>query len=186
MRISTTDHYRYVTWGTWIPDPLFRLKINRMHRASIFFYTFPTTPKPANQGKHGSDSEVFTSTGEFDDERFNNVFDMYSEDPHTHLTFWQGVRMVHGNLNLFDPVCTLYLGIYARQINTHLQFGWAAAVFEWMATYLTIWPYDPKGMTKQDIKDVYDVRIFPFTDTAVVDAVSQGTLFYKIAGKEPY
>lgn len=56
------------------------------------------------QGKHGSDSESYTQLGEFDPKRFNYIFDMYSSEPHTHLTFLEGVRMLHGNRNPFDPV----------------------------------------------------------------------------------
>ncbi|KAF8168495.1 Caleosin [Crassisporium funariophilum] len=125
--------FSYVTWGSILPDPFFRLKIKHMHR-----------------GKHGSDSEIYTTIGEFDNERFNYIFDMYSSEPHTHLTFAEGVRMLHGNMNAFDP------------------FGWSAAVFEWLATYLLIWPSDSKGISKMDVKSVYN-----------------GAIFYKISGRKP-
>ncbi|KAG5352575.1 hypothetical protein C0989_001699 [Termitomyces sp. Mn162] len=57
-----------------------------------------------HRGKHGSDSEAYTSTGAFDEDRFNYVFDMYSAEPHTHMTFGEGINMLHGNRNAFDPV----------------------------------------------------------------------------------
>ncbi|KAF8972530.1 Caleosin [Flammula alnicola] len=124
--------FSYVTWGRILPDPFFRLKIKYMHR-----------------GKHGSDSEVYTTLGEFDNDRFNYMFDMYSSEPHTHLKFNEGVRMVHGNMNPYD------------------FFGWFAATLEWLATYILLWPQDPMGMKKEDVKAVYN-----------------GSIFYKISGRK--
>lgn len=37
------------------------------------------------------------------------------------------------------------------------QFGWFAAAFEWLATYLMLWPADGR-MKKEDIRAVYNVR----------------------------
>ncbi|KAF8907670.1 Caleosin [Gymnopilus junonius] len=108
--------FSYVTWGSIIPDPYFRLNIKYMHRAS-----------------------------DFDNERFNKIFDMYSAAPHTHLTFSQGMRMLHGNMNPFDP-----------------------ATFEWLATYLMLWPSDSRGISKEDIVGVYD-----------------GSIFYKLSNRKP-
>ncbi|KAF5356093.1 hypothetical protein D9756_004387 [Leucocoprinus leucothites] len=116
--------FSYMTWGSWLPDPFFRLKIKRMHRA-----------------KHGSDSESYTTTGEFDEKRFNAIFEMYSQPPHNKLSFTEGVRMIHGNMNPFDP------------------FGWTAAVFEWWATYYLLWPEDGY-LRKEDVREVYDGSIF--------------------------
>lgn len=76
-----------MTWGTWLPDPFFRLKINKMHRA-----------------KHGSDSEVYTKIGDYDNERFNSMFELYTVPPHTHMTFAEAVHMVHCNMDPWDPV----------------------------------------------------------------------------------
>ncbi|KAF9449329.1 Caleosin-domain-containing protein [Macrolepiota fuliginosa MF-IS2] len=122
--------FSYAAWGSWIPDPFFRLKINRMHRAS----ELPCA-------KHGSDSESYTTTGEFDENRFDTVFNMYSKPPHEQLSFTEGVRMIHGNMNPFDP------------------FGWFAAAFEWWATYYLIWPEDGY-MKKSDVRAVYNGSIF--------------------------
>ncbi|KAF8798294.1 Caleosin-domain-containing protein [Phlegmacium glaucopus] len=74
----------YVTWGTLLPDPFFRLKIKNMHRA-----------------KHGSDSEAYNSIGDFDEKRFESIFKMYSSDG-SHLTMKEGICMLHGNRNAFD------------------------------------------------------------------------------------
>ncbi|KAF9482357.1 Caleosin-domain-containing protein [Pholiota conissans] len=124
--------FSYFTWGSILPDPFFRLKIKYMHK-----------------GKHGSDTETYTTIGEFDDNRFNYIFNMYSSDPHTHLKFTEGVRMLHGNMNPFD------------------FFGWFAASFEWLATYLMLWPQDPQGVRKEDVKAVYN-----------------GSIFYKLSGRK--
>ncbi|KAK2465194.1 hypothetical protein APHAL10511_002548 [Amanita phalloides] len=114
----------YTTYGTLLPDPFFRLKIKNMHRA-----------------KHGSDSESYTSLGEFDEKRFESMFRMYSSPPHTHLDFWQGVKMLYGNRNVADP------------------FGWFAAMFEWLATYIMLWPTDGR-MRKEEVMAVFDGTIF--------------------------
>ncbi|KAF8349281.1 Caleosin [Amanita rubescens] len=116
--------FSYPTYGTLLPDPFFRLRIRNIHR-----------------GKHGSDTASYTSVGSWDEKRFEHIFDMYSSPPHTHISFWQGIRMVYGNRDVFDP------------------FGWVAAVFEWGTTYIMLWPVDGK-VKKEDVKAVYDGSIF--------------------------
>ncbi|PPR08045.1 hypothetical protein CVT24_010844 [Panaeolus cyanescens] len=125
--------FSWVTQDSWIPDPLFRLKIKNMHRA-----------------KHGSTTGSYTAIGEFDQTRFNSMFDTYSSEPHTHLTFWEGVRMVRGNRDAFD------------------MFGWFAACFEWLSTWLLLYDRDPKGLRKDDVKGVFT-----------------GYIFYRISGRKP-
>ncbi|KDR68763.1 hypothetical protein GALMADRAFT_104601 [Galerina marginata CBS 339.88] len=125
--------FSYITFGKILPDPFFRLAIREMHR-----------------GKHGSDTSAYTTVGEFDNDRFNHIFDMYSAEPHTHLTFSQGVRMLHGNMNPFD------------------FFGWFAAAFEWLATYILLSQNNPKGIPKDDVRAVYN-----------------GSVFYIISGRKP-
>ncbi|KAF9466921.1 Caleosin, partial [Collybia nuda] len=123
--------FSWVTFGTLLPDPFFRLKVENMHR-----------------GKHGSDSESYNHLGEFNTQHFDYIFNLYSSEPHTHLTFQEGVRMLHGNRNPYDP------------------FGWFAAAFEWLATYLMLWPADGR-MKKEDIRSVYN-----------------GSIFYKLSGRK--
>ncbi|KAF8642859.1 hypothetical protein AX16_009366 [Volvariella volvacea WC 439] len=123
--------FSWATFGTWIPDPYFRLKIRYMHRA-----------------KHGSDTEAYTQTGEFDERRFNTIWNMYSSAPHKEMSFWEGVRMLYGNRNAFD------------------LFGWFAATFEWLATYIMLWP-ENRRMKKEDVKAVYD-----------------GSIFYRLSGRK--
>ena len=108
------------------------------------------------QGKHGSDTEAYTTVGDFDEDKFFYIFDMYSSPPHTHLTFAQGVRMLHGNMNPFDPVRLSGHDTYVP-LTLVLQFGWFASIFEWLTTYILLYPLDGRGITKEDVKGVYDV-----------------------------
>ncbi|KAJ7894228.1 Caleosin [Mycena olivaceomarginata] len=79
--------FSYLMWGALLPDPCFRLRVSRINRAI-----------------HGSDSGVYTQTGVIDESRFNFVFALYSAEPHTHLSFREGVALVRGNRNPFDVV----------------------------------------------------------------------------------
>ncbi|CAK5274073.1 unnamed protein product [Mycena citricolor] len=101
----------------------------------------------SQRGIHGSDTGAFTQTGELDEKRFNYVWDLYTAAPHEYMSFGEGVRMIQANRNPFD------------------FFGWFAAAFEWLATYLLLWPEDGR-VSKQDVHDVMD-----------------GSLFYKLAKK---
>lgn len=96
----------WVTFGTLLPDPFFRLKVKNMHRVCFFNFGFGPVARAdlVFQGKHGSDSEAYNQLGEFDSRRFDYIFDIYSSEPHSHLTFLEGIRMLHGNRNPFDPV----------------------------------------------------------------------------------
>lgn len=63
-------------------------------------------------------------------------------------------------------VTEILLTRYAPNINTHTErtpfsdvlekFGWFAATFEWLATYILLWPADGR-MKKEDIRAIYDV-----------------------------
>ncbi|KAJ7209414.1 calcium binding protein Caleosin [Mycena rebaudengoi] len=77
--------FSYVTYGTWLPDPFFRIRVSLIHHA-----------------EHGSDSASYTTTGDLDEHRFNYIFNLYSAPPHTHLSFNEGVRMLQANRDLFD------------------------------------------------------------------------------------
>jgi len=77
----------YMTMGSLIPDPFFRLRIKDMHKA-----------------KHGSDTGAYTQIGDYDDARLDYIFNMYTPPPHTHMTFHQMMKMVHGNMMPWDFV----------------------------------------------------------------------------------
>lgn len=40
-------------------------------------------------------------------------------------------------------------------------FGWSASFFEWLGTYLLLWPEDGV-MRKDDVRRIYDGSIFQF------------------------
>ncbi|KII86584.1 hypothetical protein PLICRDRAFT_163775, partial [Plicaturopsis crispa FD-325 SS-3] len=103
-----------------------------------------------HQAKHHSDSRAFTRRGALDAARFEQVWRASTRAPHTHMTFAEGVRMLKRNR---DPV--------------DLPFGWFAAVFEWLATYIMLWPARGSGgVKKEDVRGTFD-----------------GTIFYKISGR---
>ncbi|MCJ1381116.1 hypothetical protein MMC17_004225 [Xylographa soralifera] len=91
--------------------------------------------------KHGSDSMTYDNEGRFKPQNFEDIFAKYDKGNKGGLTWsdlfdmWKGQRMV------FD------------------FFGMSAAVLEWTATYLLIWP-DDGVMQKEDIRGIYDGSIF--------------------------
>ncbi|KAI1025205.1 hypothetical protein LB505_009444 [Fusarium chuoi] len=66
-----------------------------------------------------------------------------------YLTIWGVSNLLKGQRLIADPI------------------GWGGAFFEWMATYILLWPDDGR-MMKEDIRGIYD-----------------GSLFYKIAARRP-
>lgn len=73
----------YATVGGFLPDPFFRIYLNRIHQA-----------------KHGSDSQTFDTEGRFSPQHFENIFTKYDRDDKGGLTltdlwhFWNGYRVV--------------------------------------------------------------------------------------------
>ncbi|KAJ7260513.1 Caleosin related protein-domain-containing protein [Mycena haematopus] len=104
--------------------PFFRIRVSRINHAI-----------------HGSDTGIYTQTGELDEPRFNFVFELYSAEPHTYLSFREGVAMVRGNRNPFDV------------------FGWMAAIFEWGSTFLLI--AENGRVKREDIHDIMNGTLFP-------------------------
>ncbi|KAF4584634.1 hypothetical protein EYR40_004623 [Pleurotus pulmonarius] len=94
---------------------------------------------------HGSDSTTYTAQGDFDETRFNRTFELYTQPPHTSMSLGDIITMLNGQRNAYD------------------FFGSFAALFEWLAMYLLLWPADG-FMKKEDVRAIYD-----------------GTLFYNLA-----
>ncbi|KAL1602284.1 hypothetical protein SLS59_004974 [Nothophoma quercina] len=90
--------------------------------------------------KHGSDSDTYDSQGRFRPQQFEDIFSKYA-DGADYLTIWTLFEQIKGQRNISDPI------------------GWGGAVFEWMATYLMLWPEDGK-MRKEDIRAIYDGSLF--------------------------
>ncbi|KAF7354139.1 hypothetical protein MVEN_01101300 [Mycena venus] len=116
--------FSYLTFGTLLPDPCFRLRVSRINRAI-----------------HGSDTGIYTQTGELDESRFDFVFALYSAAPHAHLSFSEGVALVRGNRNPFDV------------------FGWIAAVFEWGSVFLLL--AQDGQVKREDVHDIMNGTLFP-------------------------
>ncbi|KAF2418937.1 caleosin domain-containing protein [Tothia fuscella] len=90
--------------------------------------------------KHGSDSNTYDHQGRFVPQHFEDIFAKYAEG-RDYLTFWDLVKLWNGQRCIADPI------------------GWGGALFEWLATYLLLWPADGK-MYKEDIRAIYDGSIF--------------------------
>ncbi|KAI1392499.1 Caleosin-domain-containing protein [Hypoxylon trugodes] len=84
--------------------------------------------------------------GRFSPQHFEDMFAKYGEG-RDYLTIWDVFDLLKGQRVIADPI------------------GWFGAFFEWLATYLMLWPADGK-MTKEDIRGIYD-----------------GSIFYKIANR---
>ncbi|KAG9223447.1 hypothetical protein PLEOSDRAFT_1095851 [Pleurotus ostreatus PC15] len=114
-----------LSWATMrFPDPLFRLRVDKMEKAM-----------------HGSDSTSYTAQGDFDETRFDHTFELYTQPPHTSMSFGEVITMLNGQRNAYD------------------FFGSFAALFEWLAMYLLLWPADGL-MKKEDIRAIYDGSLF--------------------------
>ncbi|KLU91837.1 hypothetical protein MAPG_10786 [Magnaporthiopsis poae ATCC 64411] len=117
------SNFSYPTCPTWLPDPLFRVYVERIHK-----------------DKHGSDTGTYDTEGRFVPQKFEDIFAKYAADKDS-LT-WDDVKsLLHGQRLIADPI------------------GWFGAFFEWLATYILLWPRDGH-MRKEDIRGVYDGSIF--------------------------
>ncbi|KAL1606258.1 hypothetical protein SLS60_003660 [Paraconiothyrium brasiliense] len=123
--------------------------------ANFSYPTLPTwLPDPffrvyivnIHKDKHGSDSGTYDHEGRFVPQKFMDIFEKYA-DGRDYVTLWDVSNMMKGQRCIADPI------------------GWGGAFFEWLATYLMLWPEDGR-MMKEDIRGIYD-----------------GSLFYKIAAR---
>jgi peroxygenase len=73
-------------------------------------------------------------------QNFENIFAKYASG-RDYLTLWDVWNVMKGQRCIADPI------------------GWGGALFEWMATYLMLWPADGR-MMKEDIRGIYDGSIF--------------------------
>ncbi|KAK8042449.1 hypothetical protein PG994_012932 [Apiospora phragmitis] len=93
-----------------------------------------------HKDKHGSDTQTYDAEGRFVPQKFEDIFAKYAEG-RDYLTISDIANVLKGQRVIMDPV------------------GWFGAFFEWLATYLMLWPEDGK-ITKEDIRRVYDGSIF--------------------------
>ncbi|BGP43263.1 hypothetical protein JCM10450v2_007408 [Rhodotorula kratochvilovae] len=144
--------FSWFTSESWLPHPLLPINVNNIHRA-----------------KHGSDTGVYDTEGRFVPARFEAMFEKYDRGHKGGLTFTDGLRMLHGNRNIVDPV------------------GWTGAFFELVATYLLLWPKDGV-MRKEDWRVVYDGSIFGVVaarERERVEAARRSSLFFRLLALLP-
>ncbi|KAK3641158.1 hypothetical protein LTR56_006880 [Elasticomyces elasticus] len=97
--------------------------------------------KQVHKCKHGSDSMSYDAEGRFSPQNFENLFAKYDAGNKGGLDIYDMARALKGQRFAFD------------------FFGWSAAMFEWLAVYLLLWP-DDGVMRKEDIRRVFDGSIF--------------------------
>ncbi|KAK6073500.1 caleosin domain-containing protein [Seiridium cupressi] len=116
-------NFSYPTVSGWLPDPFFRVFLQRVHK-----------------DKHGSDTGTYDTEGRFIPQKFEDIFTKYAGGK-DYVTFSDIVRLHKGQRLIMDPI------------------GWGGNIFEWLATYLMLWPEDGR-MMKEDIRGIYDGSIF--------------------------
>lgn len=90
--------------------------------------------------KHGSDTGAYDNEGRFVPQKFEEIFTKYAGG-REYVTVWDVRDMMVGQRNVGDVI------------------GWGGFVFEWLATYVMLWPEDGR-MMKEDIRGVFDGSIF--------------------------
>ncbi|KAH7029647.1 Caleosin related protein-domain-containing protein [Microdochium trichocladiopsis] len=93
-----------------------------------------------HKDKHGSDTGTYDTEGRFIPQKFEDIFAKYA-DGRDYLTIRDVANLLNGQRIIADPI------------------GWGGAMFEWLATYIMLWPEDGK-MRKEDIRRIYDGSIF--------------------------
>ncbi|OCH89018.1 Caleosin-domain-containing protein [Obba rivulosa] len=97
--------------------------------------------KNMHKAKHGSDTGTYDAEGRFIPQKFEDFFSKYGGDKDglSKWDIWHGLK---GQRVIMDPI------------------GWFGAIFEWLATYIMLWPEDGI-IKKEDVRRVYDGSIFP-------------------------
>lgn len=93
-----------------------------------------------HNAKHGSDSGIFDHEGRFVPQKFESIFSKYDKEGDGTLTLRELFDLMHGQRGPVDP------------------FGWCAAFFEWITTWLLV-QKDGK-VYKEDVRQVFDGSIF--------------------------
>jgi peroxygenase len=93
-----------------------------------------------HKDKHGSDTGTYDHEGRFVPQKFEDIFAKYANG-RDYITIWEVWNAMKGQRCIADPI------------------GWGGAFFEWIATYIMLWPEDGR-MMKEDIRGIYDGSIF--------------------------
>ncbi|RGP62447.1 hypothetical protein FLONG3_10219 [Fusarium longipes] len=108
---------------SWIPDPMFRIYVNDINKA-----------------KHGSDTGIYDFDGNFNHDRFEQLFDRFDSSGDGGLTADDLMRLWKKDRCAADPA------------------GWSFAFMEWWTTYVLL---QKDGLVyKDDLRACYDGSLF--------------------------
>lgn len=108
---------------SYLPDPFMRIRVDVIHRA-----------------KHGSDTGVYNIDGQFDEQRFENLFERFDSEHVGGLSSNDIWNLWRRNRVAADPA------------------GWSFAFMEWWTTWLLL-SRDGR-VWKEDLKSCYDGTFF--------------------------
>ncbi|KAG0354407.1 caleosin domain-containing protein [Gamsiella multidivaricata] len=81
------SNFSYPTSASWIPDPFFRIWLQRIHK-----------------DKHGSDSGTYDTEGRFVPQHFEDIFAKYARDGKDGLTLTDVWGLLKGQRVIMDPI----------------------------------------------------------------------------------
>jgi peroxygenase len=108
---------------SWLPDPLLRIYVKDIHKA-----------------KHGSDTGIYDFDGNFDEQRFNELYERFD-------------TAGEGGLSAADM-----LALWKKDRCAADPAGWSFAFMEWWTTWLLL---QKDGLVwKDDLRACYDGTLF--------------------------
>jgi len=94
-----------------------------------------------HKDKHGSDSGTYDHEGRFIPQKFEDIFSKYGSGDKQGITLRETMNYMKGQRCIADPI------------------GWGGAFFEWVATWILLWPEDGR-IKKEDVRRIYDGSLF--------------------------
>ncbi|KAE9390754.1 Caleosin-domain-containing protein [Gymnopus androsaceus JB14] len=160
----------YPSWPSWIPDPFFRIDLDRLRRA-----------------KHGSDSGAFKRNGQFNDEAFTEFWIRNTVFPHEEITPGQLYNAVASRRLSYD----LYgwFGAMFEWLATWLLLGYSTFHFNISVALEATFERGPYAgfreassggrLTQEDVRKVYDGTIFYTVMDREVDKRNMASIKWK-------
>jgi len=93
--------------------------------------------KRVHKANHGSDSGAYDKEGRFIPQKFEDIFAKYATGDKQSISASEIWDYFKGQRGVMDPI------------------GWAGGIFEWLITWVLLWPEDGR-MKKEDIRKIYD------------------------------
>ncbi|KAL8952767.1 MAG: hypothetical protein Q9183_007374 [Haloplaca sp. 2 TL-2023] len=122
---------------SWLPDPLFRIYADSIHKA-----------------KHGSDTGVYDSEGRIRERLFDEIFErMDTQGNVTDQACNNGESVWGGSLGVDDLV-----RLHGRNRVAADPAGWSFAAMEWWTTWLLL--QKDGRVWEEDLKAMYDGSLF--------------------------